>query len=258
MKLPQKIEESHSSSQVDLQKMADVVSHSLMHLHLVSENTPIDESFAKYPIVEYLERRPHCQNIQLETPLRSFYNRRLDLTFDDEDVKSAMEFKWFSKRSLKDPELQRIFNDIVRLYYAKTKEGYTKTYFLAFGRFSIIRQLFINIESGKIPEVEGGQRTGVKNGVINWLSLKKDEDSINIKIESDDYKKRFASFGKTYISKHKEQLAGERENAKDKVDALERNIQIQPILRTRSLNLTDEATIDDDYTTAIWEICVPD
>lgn len=254
MKLPYKIEDSHKSSHVDLQIMAKVVSHSLMHLHLVSKNTPIDESFAKYPIVEYLERRPHCKNIQLETPLRSFYNRRIDLTFDDGDVKSAMEFKCFSGRSLKDPELQRIFNDIVRMYYAKTNEGYAKTYFLAFGRLPIIRQLFVSIESDKIPEVEGGQRTEVKKGVISWLSLKKDEDGIII--DNSTFKERLDEFGAKYIDKHREQIDnGEKEN--ERVVAIDQNIRIQPILRTCSLDLTDEATIEDEYTTAIWEVCVP-
>lgn len=266
MSLLRKIDENQESNQLDLQNMADIVYHALMHLHLVSKHTPIDESFAKYPIVEYLERQLHCPKIALEHSFGDIFptDRRIDLYFEDTDNKEgtnkkyAIEFKYISERSSNSNELQRIFNDTMRMSLALSDLHYDRTFVLLFGETKNFLPLLCGEatidKSGSIAQVKNGARIGeIADAKLSWLSPFANEEVV---VSNTTLEKMTQKFGNTYFA-----VKRKKKNNNSRTDIVSRiqkgEISYKTILKTspiKSKTGIEDCSYPPPFMVAIWEI----
>lgn len=256
MSLPYRIEENQN--QVNLQTMADIVYHALMHLGLVSDHTPIDEGFAKYPIVEYLERQLHCPKIALEHSFGDIFptDRRMDLYFEDsEEKKYAIEFKYISERSEGSAELQRIFNDTVRMSLTLSDLGFTRAFVLLFGKTEHFLPLLSGMATNsqeKMQETQKQNDRKLDNPKLSWLDSSFDKE---ISVWDKDISDKMNQFGQSYFYNKKTKKYIDPKNIRARIK--KRKLSYKTVLRTRTIKSSkdnDTYKTNSPFMVAIWEI----
>lgn len=160
----------------------------------------LSESFFKYPIIEYLERNL-CSRIDLEKKHPNFKYRRIDIFWEKDSIKNYMELKCVKTRT--PDELQRYFNDLLRLYYIfKSSKGEKiNCYFLASGKSDDWNFCFKNYridisESYKQKEYSSDNKEETKeseNAIYsNWFSFDIEEpEKIITKNNTESFYKEF-------------------------------------------------------------------
>ena len=95
----------------------------------------MNEDALKYPLSDYLvnEGNVDIKSIELQRPHPNFSTRLVDLTVLDltnQQLKNLFELKLATSYTKHSKEKQRIFDDIIRLYFASlvTTKNYGKVY----------------------------------------------------------------------------------------------------------------------------------
>lgn len=118
-------------------QLAATIKWWLNYISSVGRNYILSEGSIKFPFAEYLERS-NVKDIKFEYSHPCFLKKRIDLAFSDNKTNSnqeyAYEFKYIKDASTKDPEeKQRIFDDLMRLFFYAESNSSRKGFFLICG-----------------------------------------------------------------------------------------------------------------------------
>lgn len=127
---------------LEIAKLGSAVKSWLDYWYAVSDTSNLlAESSIRFPITSYLERTKHITNVELECQHSIFTSRRIDIKWETSDGRcSLMEIKFVRKNSDSTEEMQRIFNDLLRL--SLINDGETDKYFMLCGPFSTFEYVF--------------------------------------------------------------------------------------------------------------------
>lgn len=235
------------------QRIATVVECSLQYLDNVSDHMSLAESHIKYPLVEFLERKKHCKDIELEVPMKKFYYRRHDVAFKCEDQQIVMEFKYLHNAKISEHETQRIFDDILRLKYG-LDDGYSRALMLICGKSEDVIPNFLGkerLEDENIPEhTEGEEIATETTQLAKWFPLSQEEDAV---ITYEPNKSFISEFEARYINHYKNKATAEKPYNPSFISAVSETLNIKTSLKT--INITKADNSYPSYLVSIWEIC---
>jgi hypothetical protein len=161
---------------VNINQMATAVLWWLSYTSAVRREYVLSEGAIKFPLSEYLETS-NIENLILEYGHPQLSRKRIDLLYQEKQKDNslqdfAFEFKYVKNGSTRTPdEKQRIFNDLMRLYYLNNEKR--KGYFLICGSQNDFVNDFQRIKS-KPKKV---------NGKIYFDTTKKGDEPKNIVAE---------------------------------------------------------------------------
>lgn len=236
------------------QRIATVVECSLQYLYNVSDHMSLAESHIKYPLVEFLERKKQCKEIALEVPMQQFYYRRHDATFSCEGQQVVMEFKYLRDDKISEHEIQRIFDDILRLRYA-LDTGYSKALMLICGQAEKFIPSFKGndkvVDNGSIQEHIAGQRTETETTQLGkWFPLNQGKRE-TIKFDNNN-KAYFEDFESRYITHYKNKATDKNPYNPQYISEVSHDIQIALSLKTADIIGANKDY--PSYIVSIWEI----
>lgn len=126
--------------------IAKTVSSWLSYNTSVSGMIGVQENMIDYPIKSFLVCH---QNEWLEATFEETHpylkSRRIDFYYEDKKgTKYYVEFKQAKAETRDESEIQRIFNDLIRLSICKKKVNNDRCYFLMFGDVESYKKFFVN------------------------------------------------------------------------------------------------------------------
>lgn len=131
-----------------IQQLASAIHHWLSYISICTNSRLLAESSVRYPFVEFLERK--CGTpVDLEKQHDSFSNRHVDFCFNNEETKLYVELKYVSRHTRGNNEMQRVFNDLIRLSLLTKKGDGTRGFFIMCGDTESYNTNFRRIIDGK-------------------------------------------------------------------------------------------------------------
>lgn len=159
--------------------LADAVYHWSNYVRACGNVDVLEEKSIRYPLAEYLERK-HNADVELEAKYDEFPGKRMvDFKYEipSEDnqppfKKGLIEVKYLSKYFKYDKEIQRVFNDIVRLAIGDGSDNL----FVMFGD-SLLFETAIKRSDLKFKEAvkvrDGSKGESPASGIYSyWFSFK--------------------------------------------------------------------------------------
>ena len=131
--------------------MGAAISHWLGFQEKIGRSFMMNEDALKYPLSDYLvnEGNIDIKAVNLERPHPNFSSRRVDLTILDtvtQQPDNLFELKLATSYTREKKENQRIFNDIIRLYFASLVAN-EKCYFIITGKSANFQRDFQDFPS---------------------------------------------------------------------------------------------------------------
>jgi len=237
------------------QRIANVVQCSLQYLDNVSDHMSLAESHIKYPLVEFLERKKQCKEIELEVPMKHFYYRRHDASFICDDQQVVMEFKYLRDEQLSEHATQRIFDDLLRLRYA-LDDGYSKALMLICGHSENFIPVFlgndkVKVENAIIQEhVEGVAKETEPTQLAKWFPMDQ-ANAITVNFDNDNAA-FFEDFEKRYIKHYQDKATIVKPYNPTYVSNVAKNISLTLSLKTSNIVKVDNSY--SSYIVSIWEV----
>jgi hypothetical protein len=189
----------------DFDKLLHATSYWLSYQDKIGRSFMIKESSLKYPFADYLTGlKIPIDDIKLEHLHPDLKKRNLDLVTIDPSsptsLNSGVEFKVASSSTKYEPEQQRIFNDLMRVYLLTANYG-TSGYFVVFGKQADYIQFFRSIESSR-PTRSNASIPDPKGFYTKWFGFKKGETvKFDVSGEIDfTYKDLYHKFSAKYKS----------------------------------------------------------
>ena len=211
--------------------VAKAIHHNLSYLQTVAITDLLAESCFRNPAIEYLERKAGIPFISMEYRHPVFKSKRIDLAWtggviksDDRSVDtttnntkregtlepdSFLEMKYVKSETANGSEIQRYFNDILRLailcsdYDVYSNKDF-RCFFIASGsglNWQTCFQSFVNSErSDVITPIASGQSRPlevIESEYNNWFSF--DINNPIKQIDTKNHKKRFDFFSDDYV-----------------------------------------------------------
>lgn len=125
-------------------ELARCIYHWLNYKDSTCKTSLLAESSIRYPLAEFLERKLSA-NVVLEENHPLFKKRRFDFSYDHKlngkKRKGFIEIKVVRKNTKEESEIQRIFNDLMRLAYCSTSNY---NYFILCGKTTDFNCFFKN------------------------------------------------------------------------------------------------------------------
>ena len=143
-------------SNIDFEKLIHAITYWMSYQERIGRNFMIQESSLKYPVADYLTGLGiPIENIDLEFSHPELKNRRIDLVTTDVPqsnkafkIENAIEFKIASSKTNYDPEKERIFNDLMRMYLMNQRKN-VSSYFVICGQQKDFIQYFRSLPKPK-------------------------------------------------------------------------------------------------------------
>lgn len=135
---------------INFQELAYSISHWLSYQNKIGREFMNSESSLKYPIADYLTNISQSINdIKLEEKHFLFDDRYVDVTLEeDKSLKYAFELKVAKYNTTQTKEKQRIFNDLLRLFFmSKLKK--VNSYFIISGEHQEFISFFRSISMAR-------------------------------------------------------------------------------------------------------------
>ncbi len=220
----------------------------LNYINRISRGQDIlDESSFKYPITEYLERKKGAIcGLEIDHPI--FQRKSVDVAWRyadiDSTIKSEPEWECFMElKYASNTDVQRIFDDLCRLYYIKKKFPDVKCYFLICGEKELFVANFQNkiIQSQKseVTEVEEKEYKGNNQPPYSkWFTL---QPSNPVKLIECEFNNRYYH---SFITRKRGKYIFH--DSKDKIDTL--------CFQTKLLERRTNTNSPKEFCIAIWEI----
>lgn len=191
-------------SDIDIKNLANAVQYWLSYWDTVSRSNILQEGSLRYSISEVIERKYNGMCV-LELPHPCFKNRNIDITWSD-DIKDDAIFEEFTKRGFErkannqltdaidklyqnsdvieckvvskhteyKSEIQRIFNDLCRLYFYKLRYPKRRAFFLLSGG----SELFNSIKNGELINGNGNNQSNEDSPSVLMKSYLTNEEYI--------------------------------------------------------------------------------
>lgn len=220
----------------------------LNYINRISKGQDIlDESSFKYPITEYLERKKDAFcGLELNHPI--FKRKKVDVVWryanNSSSIKSEQEWEYFMElKYASNTDVQRIFDDLCRLYYIKKKYNSSRCYFLICGEKELFVTNFQNkiIQSQKSIEQEVEEKEYKGNNqppYSKWFTLQPSNPTKIIECESNN------KYYRSFLTRKKGKYIFY--NPQDKIDKIR--------FQTRLLERRTNANSHKEFCIAIWEI----
>lgn len=211
----------------------------------------LSESSLKIPITEYLERS-NVKDITLELSHPSFSGRRVDVSFNDDEVKKQIVFELkYVKGALtkNDEEKQRFFNDLARLYFINQTD--TESYFVVCGE-----QVEFIANFQRIVKYQGTVRVRKSSQLpkdidsegfyTNWFSfdLKKPEKEIDLVNCNSECKLFYTDFVTDYAKGYKKSTG--------------KDLKLPPKITTKLVYISENSSESDKVylpsRVAVWSV----
>lgn len=230
----------------------------LNYTSAVGREFVLSESSIKLPLAEFIGTKvADTDAVKLEYLHPFFFMKRFDLYFErtveDIDFKTAFEFKYIKNGSTLDKvEKQRIFNDLMRLFYFKNlTSDNCKVFFLICGTQYEFDQSFQKIPT-YITAIEPRENTPATSPETSgfykeWFKFdyKDSEQSISFLRENPDYKPFYDDFFESYEKAYKRQIGEEKSLVKPEE------------IKTKLVYLSDDnnqKNVPEPMKLGIWEI----
>lgn len=231
----------------------------LNYISAVGREFVLSESSIKLPLAEFIGTKlADTEAVKLEYLHPFFFMKRFDLylerSINDVNYKTAFEFKYIKDASTLDRvEKQRIFNDLMRLYFFKKyTTGSCKVYFLICGTQYEFDQSFQKIPtyvSSIEPRVDAPKADIKVSGFYKeWFKFeyKDSEHSIPLeKVNNPDYSPFYEDFYDNYGKSY------ERQMGKGKTLDRPKEIKTNLIFLSQDNNQKD---VPESMKLGIWEI----
>jgi hypothetical protein len=187
----------------NFEKLLHATTYWLSYQDKIGRSFMIKESSLKYPFADYLTGlKTPIDDIRLEHLHPDFKQRNIDLVTIDlnlpASLDSGVEFKIANSSTKYEPEQQRIFNDLMRVYLLSANYG-SAGYFVLFGKQADYVQFFRSIERIK-PTRSNASIPDPKGFYTKWFGFKKGETvKFDVSGETDlIYKRLYANFETEY------------------------------------------------------------
>ncbi len=230
----------------------------LNYTSAVGREFVLSESSIKLPLAEFIGTKiADTEAVKLEFLHPFFFMKRFDLYFErtveDNNLKTAFEFKYIKNGSTLDKvEKQRIFNDLMRLYYFKKLSSKNcKVFFLICGTQYEFDQSFQKIPTytsaikprQNAPVVQ----TQMSGFYTEWFKFDYEDSEQTISFGKDDsvYKPFYDDFFENYEMAYKKQLGDDKSLKKPKE------------IRTKLIFISEDNTqknVPEPMKLGIWEI----
>ena len=190
-----------------IQQLASAIHHWLSYVSLCTNTNLLAENSVRYPFVEYLERKCGAA-VVLEKKLSGFSDRHLDFWFRVKNDILNVELKYTSKATRGNKEVQRVFDDLIRLSLALRDKPNARSFFIMCGETITFNTNFKSIVDGR--KYENKRIRQDKDGSIvedkpsgpyaNWFGFSQDEEIV-IDLSENDNLSHTRAFVDTYYSK---------------------------------------------------------
>ena len=213
-----------TTKDLNVSQLATAVMWWLSYTSAVGRNYVLGEGSIKFPTSEYLERST-VDEIALEYSHPIFSRKRFDLFFKNKNnEKIVFEFKYIKGGSTrKSDEKQRIFNDLMRLYFSLDTDH--KAYFLICGNqndfITNFQRIITNIEDFIIPKTKDSlPKIIIPEGFYTkWFSFDNNSPDTEIDLSNSEkeYKGIYDLFFEEYEIPHREKMK-EKMQRPDKIN----------------------------------------
>lgn len=231
----------------------------LNYISAVGREYVLSESSIKLPLAEFIGTKiGDTDAVKLEYLHPFFFMKRFDLylerTVNEINYKTAFEFKYIKDAStLNKIEKQRIFNDLMRLYYFKKyTDSSCKVYFLICGTQYEFEQSFQKIPnyiSSIEPRTDSPKEDVKMSGFYTeWFKFdyKDSEQAIQLNKEDESVHQPFyTDFFKHYDKAYKRELGEDK------------NLDIPNEIKTKLIFLSQDNTqkdVPESMKVGVWEI----
>ena len=223
--------------------LADAIYHWLNYMVCTSNSTLLAESSIRYPLAEYLERKRSAK-VKLEVAHPLFEYRRLDFAYKRDEGANVstgyIELKLVSSATSNKSEIQRIFNDLIRLGF---QSNHKVNYFILCGN---LKDFALNFKS-------------IRQKPKDWQEVMNHDNREGVKAEG-PYKDWFPFvMGETITFKPSDFDQFSVFNEKDDYGyKWRKEVNPKPVLKKVNCRLEAARPLNDKYTTSqcvyIWKV----
>lgn len=232
-----------------IQQLASAIHHWLCYISLCTNSNLLAENSVRYPFAEYLERKCGAV-VDLEKKHPVFPGRHIDFRFKVNKSLLFVELKYTSKATRGRKEIQRVFNDLIRLSLALRDKPHAKSYFIMCGDTVTFNTNFRRIIDGRTLKNrirQDGDSSAVNDtpsgAYAQWFGFRKDDEVV---IE-------FAN-NRTYVNAFLDEYYNTDKDVLKKVD--HSILGFSSIKTIRAAYLPRGHQESRSQTVAIWEVLI--
>lgn len=190
-----------------IQQLASAIHHWLSYVSLCTNSNLLAENSVKYPFVEYIERK-NGVTVVLEKTHPDFTSRHLDFWFKVNKCPLFVELKYTSKATRGKKEIQRVFDDLIRLSLALHDNPNARCFFIMCGETITFKNNFKSIIDGRKykknirQDGDGSTVDDTPSGpYAKWFGFTQDEEVVIDLLGDDDSYSHTKAFVEDYYSK---------------------------------------------------------